>query len=578
LASSSSTNPFHAKYTVLKSQLLTNEYEHWAASFPSGNNHGPGHINRVLDKLNELLGADALDADIIAPYELFLCMMAILYHDVGILRARQGHPDWSAAFLDRDENAYVINPQDKPIIRAAVVSHSSSKDINDECSAFSQIEQIGSHDVRPRVVAALVRLADELDEDYRRAPPQAAEKIGLPPDSEFFWMFCQRVLGVRPERQKLEIAINVRFEKSDVARIVFLGGSQRSFISAFAEKLAKINHERKTVAAFLPPMLRYHRLVVSVKPLPDSPQWQSPRDIIFNDSTTATDFIRAIPELSVRPFKDLLRSTLERLNAGDLEGAERALRTLEQILPDLQVEERLRTLWLMAVAHSLRAKRSQDPSDRSLTLDGGVAHLKAWYHLGRSSAWAELGTTAATEVYQIANDEELNFLYTQRKERIEEFLRNDGTLDDVLLLKHVHHGGGGGCLPAGVPIETPAGPISIDDVREGMIILSIDLQQPPAKIATKVVRVHRLQEDLCIRLNRNLTFTASQPLYCGNGSWVLAGKLVPGSRLEEADGQPYLVSEIERIEGVCNVYTLTTDHPSHNFIVSNLVCKNKEMK
>jgi hypothetical protein len=250
--------PFHAKYTVLKDRLLNYEYEHWAASFPHGNNHGPGHINRVLDKLDELLGDRILEERVITAYELFLSMMAILYHDVGILRERKGHGDISANFLDLDDNAYIFDQRDKQIIRAAVVSHSSSKDIEVECSAFSAVEYIGRQSARPRVVAALVRLSDELDEDFRRADPRVAAHIGIADSSQFFWAFSQRIHAIRPDRQRREIYIGVQFEPNDADWTVSLDGKPRLFISAFAEKLAKINHERVYVGLFLPDELRCH--------------------------------------------------------------------------------------------------------------------------------------------------------------------------------------------------------------------------------------------------------------------------------------------------------------------------------
>ncbi len=60
------------------------------SGFPGGNDHGPGHILRVLTYLDQLLGSEPLrHLDV---YELFIAMMSILYHDVGILRGRANHP------------------------------------------------------------------------------------------------------------------------------------------------------------------------------------------------------------------------------------------------------------------------------------------------------------------------------------------------------------------------------------------------------------------------------------------------------------------------------------------------------
>src|SRR5262245_58247424 len=46
---------FSEKFQLMKHRLLNTEYEHWAAGFSTGNNHGRGHIVRVLEHLDQLL-------------------------------------------------------------------------------------------------------------------------------------------------------------------------------------------------------------------------------------------------------------------------------------------------------------------------------------------------------------------------------------------------------------------------------------------------------------------------------------------------------------------------------------------
>jgi hypothetical protein len=571
LKAASAVTPFYAKYVVLKDRLINNEYEHWAASFSHGNNHGPGHIGRVLDKLGELLGNRALEEQKITPYELFLSMMAILYHDVGILRERKNHGDHSAAFLDIDDNDYIFDKRDKAIIRAAVVSHSSSKDIEAECSAFSAVEYIGSQTARPRVVAALVRLADELDEDFRRADPKVAQHIGISETSRFYWTFSQRILAVRPDPLTLDINFRIEFEPSDAGTVMEVDKRKRSFFSAYAEKLAKTNHERTYVGRFLPDALRYRRLIVTVRPLPDTPEWKQPRDFIFHDTTLPGEFMKAFPELSVAPFSAKLAVTLEQIRTEQLEAAFSSLRLLEEILDDLPSAIRLRTLWLTAIAFSLAAnKATADEEGRKQALDSGVKYLERWHALGCAGAWSQSGQTAQQEVYTISADEDLAFLYRNRKSAIETFLG-----DHRSFLLHTRRGGGGGCVPADVAIEVPGGTISMGDVRVGTIILSASLVPPYEKFSTTVLRVYRSEEE-CVLINGRLRCTPSQPIYVGNDGWIEAGRVTSGMILQTAAGNLCKVTTVEQIPGKRQVYTLTTDHATHNFITFDLICKNKK--
>jgi hypothetical protein len=574
-AASTNTRQFYARYVVLKDSLFNNEYEQWAAKFPHGNNHGPSHIQRVLEKLDGLLGATCLEEKTITAYELFLAMMAILYHDVGMLKGRKGHADASAKFLMEENDRFIIEPRDREYIRAAVISHSSSKNIDEECTAFSETEFNAFEDsVRPRMVAALVRFADELDEDYRRASLAVMDKMGVEKDSRFFWEFCQRIPAVRPDRKQLEICIEVKFASEDAGRIVSLDGMPRSFFRAFAEKMDKINGERIIVCRYLPEPLRYRRLLLSIKPLEGHPKWKKPREFIFNDATTSADFIRTLPEMWIEPANQLLSTILEQVPVGKLVEAEAGLRQLEAIIRDLPVDVRLRTYWGLAFVGSLQAQQQvAKSSEQTSELDKALESLKQWYEFGSTSGWNELGFTEMSQIYRIASDKELEFLYAQRKDAIETMLGEKKSF-----LEHFSRGGRGGCIPANTQIETPRGPLRIQDLRIGMTIFSSDLKTPPSMIETSVVRVYQSFEPICIQINDGVIFTPSQPLLSASGQWIRARDLSVGSKLATINAREYTVINVATVENRLDVYTMTTDHATHNFVVSGLVCGNGPTK
>src|ERR1700761_4105501 len=188
--------PFFSRYNVLKDRFFSQEQNYWLANFQGGNDHGPGHLQRVLEHLDQLVGRDPVKQGLFNIYELYLAMMAVLYHDVGLLRGRDKHADTSGLLVGDEANYYIFQNWDLKIIRAVVVSHSSSKDIEQECAMFNDTIQVNQYQARPKVIAALLRLADELDEDSRRADPHVMKKLNLPATSEFFWEFSQRISGI----------------------------------------------------------------------------------------------------------------------------------------------------------------------------------------------------------------------------------------------------------------------------------------------------------------------------------------------------------------------------------------------
>jgi hypothetical protein len=220
--------------------------------------------------------------------------------------------------------------------------------------------------------------------------------------------------------------------------------------------------------------------------------------------------------------------------------------------------------------YSLRAENSTGKEQKHL-LDLGLENLKRWYEFGLNTGWRELGQTIYSEIYRIAEDRDLKFLYQRRKTEIEKMLGENKNC-----LKHYSGGfGAGGCIPAGTAIDAPEGPITIENLQTGTAIFSASLTEPQEKIKTTVIKVYRSEGGRCVCINNDHVFTSSQPLYSRNHSWIFAGELSPGDELETVEGRAYVVSSITPAQTDAEVYTLTTNHSTHNFIVSELICRNK---
>lgn len=567
------------RYIVLKERLFTKEYSFSAMKFQGGNDHGPQHISRVLEKLDDLLGKDPVKHGLINAYELFLTMMSILYHDVGLLLERKEHSNFSGDFVEQEKNDYLFDLHDKDIIQAAVVGHSSQKDLEFECRSFSIQEPIGRYTVRPRVIASLVRLADELDEDYRRADPIVAGRLQLPEGSKFFWQFCQRISGIQPDQQKQEIRITVKFESMDIGRVVSLDGKTRSFLGAFAEKLAKINRERVLLNTFLPAELQYHSIMVSVRPLDKHETWNYPRLFVFSDHVSASEFIIAFPELLTESAHNNLVQALDFIRTGQLKGAEAKLQELEKVGADLPIDLNLRTLYDLACVYSHLAEKCPPRSlKRRQALDQALEYLRRWLVLGISGGWKKTGQTPENEIYKMSNDEDLHGVLSRKKTALEKMISDNlppTDLPSVSLLNSTSRGGGGGCVPAGTPIWTPNGSVPIEDIQEGLEIYSIDIEGECNPVIARVTQVHSFRKRRCIRLNSQHVITLSQPLYNAERGWVLAGDLIPGMRILNYELDYVSIDCLEPIDGYLEVYTLSTDHPSHNYVADGLICHNK---
>lgn len=565
----------YTKYLNLKHELFK-QANYWAGAFPGGNDHGPGHIERVLEKLDQLVGGNPARQRLLRPYELFLTMLSILYHDIGILRAREDHAGISSVFVEEEQNTYLVDPRDRDLISAAVVSHSSSKDIALETERFSDEELIGNQSVRPRVIAALVRLADELDEDFRRAETAVQEKLDLPEASVFHWQFCQRVRGIRPDLGSRSINLDVKFEPEDVGRTVLVKDRRRPFVSAFAEKLAKINRERMLVGQFLPEPLRYGQLKVSVKPLPRHKDWKRPRDFVFDDHKTASEFVAAVPELLIEPARQWLLDALRCLQAGQLDEAAASLGRLQEVAEDLPNDLRLDIYYDVACLESTKAGLASDEQQAEAPLQRSLDNLSRWLRLGLDGAFEAKGRTPYSEIHRMARDGDLHELLSKRREEILQQVPKPHRKALPAAPPEPVPLGGSGCLARGTLVVTPGGKAPVEALREGDEVVSIGLDGPPTLLTTRIARIGTLREPECVRVDDRCLITPSQPVYAANGEIVPAGSLRPGLPLlgPGLDARP--VRQTRPVSGYFEVYALTTDHPSHNFVVDDfLLCHNK---
>jgi len=574
---------FADKYRLMKSRLLNYEYEHWASGWPEGNNHGKSHILRVLSYLDLLLGPEPLKQ--VTSYELFLAMMSVLYHDIGILHARKDHADLSKMMLEEDRNnAYIVNSIDRKIIGAAVVSHSSSKDIALECNQFSATEIVAGHKARPAVVAALVRLADELDEDYRRGDPILQSRLKLPPESMFFWRFCQRVTGVHPDFIRKRIDFHLALEPEDTSTYGSVpGGGVRHFVVFVAEKLAKINRERVNVNRFLPPELQFSALLVDVKPLSNHPKWVAPRAFVFNDTTTSAMFLNSFPELLSEPANRTLVEILTLMRDGKLDKASDKLERLASVAPDLPASVRLYVHYERACILSLKAgSYPKGSSLREQSLDQAAQQIVEWFKLGDCGAFADTGRIASAEAHRLSKDLDLALVLTERRkmipsairERVKAETKRPSKSDAVSEVPVRSSRSSFGCVSRGSLIETPAGLCPIEQIGIGDQLFSLGLEDSTGRVTAKVLAISASRSPTLLRINKSWHVTPSQPVRTPEG-WIEAANLRKGISVTIKDGEQTPIVEIDILEGYFEVFDLTVDDPSHNYFAEGLLCHNK---
>lgn len=265
------------------------------------------------------------------------------------------------------------------------------------------------------MIAAVVRLADELDEDERRAPANVQDAISLAasaagtaplaPGSQFFWRFCQRISGIEVDFGRKEILVDAKLQPGDLVDTVLKDGKSVSFVVEMAHKFEKINNERRKVNLLLAdrPGLRYQCLRIQVRSGKYPPEFKPPTTVFFFDGSSADTLLGAFMPLVSSKLGAMLLDGLRHMQSAEFEKAinlfaelERKTEAFGRYAPP-HIETRLLYNFMCAASRWSEAHSG----DRKLALlDQAEQYFKRWLGSGHNGKWADLSLLPENELYR----------------------------------------------------------------------------------------------------------------------------------------------------------------------------------
>lgn len=217
------------------------------------NDHGKSHINKVMERASEIY--HFFYEKNLSPIEIFLLLCAIRVHDVGNIYGREKHESKIDNIL---KNKLQTNDNiTKKIIYNIATSHggkiencNNSYYKKDKISILQPTPKFHGKEIRLQLLAAILRLADELSDDYTRADYRAIEENELKNEiSEIYHEYSKSLSSVM--LKKNEITNNVSIElyydvpyniilkkfKSDEEDIIFINEIKSRIIKMESERL-----------------------------------------------------------------------------------------------------------------------------------------------------------------------------------------------------------------------------------------------------------------------------------------------------------------------------------------------------
>ena len=184
---------------------------------PYYTDHGVEHSKRVTKKLDMLITESGIS---LTSYESFFLLVCCWCHDLGMFlnrkrgetpeHTREIHHLRSAEAVEKLEDMFGLNTFELSIVKEICTAHREIP-----LNSLSTEKHIGDECIRLRLLAALLRIADECDVDYRRAPQaifwqyrDLIPKISLP-----HWKKHFPISSIYFSRHRASIILSVQFSQ-----------------------------------------------------------------------------------------------------------------------------------------------------------------------------------------------------------------------------------------------------------------------------------------------------------------------------------------------------------------------------
>ncbi len=213
--------------------------------------HGPDHIRKVIQRATELLQARNCD---LTPYEMYLLLMAIHFHDVGNVLGRTEHEKKAQEVMHTVGTIAGHDDIEKQTILRIAKAHggivNGSKDAIRGGGLLSSTVILGKP-VREQVLAAILRFADELADDRERASGFLLKIAGMHKDAEIFHRYAHSLhsVVVRINDRAIDLHFDISFNEAMTKYRKY--GSDVFLLDEILERTLKMHYERIYCMTFL---------------------------------------------------------------------------------------------------------------------------------------------------------------------------------------------------------------------------------------------------------------------------------------------------------------------------------------
>ena len=190
-----------ASYLALREKVKSDFLHLIYSKEPYMNDHSRKHIERVLVHIESILEhnfprpsdkiVEIPSERIITWADTLILLNALVWHDIGNIYGRKGHADQVKKCLN-DISPYLYDDHLRQYIGQVAEAHSGEGAIEKKIPDSHAAQSYQSQDIHLQFLASILRFADEIDEDHRRAVPSEWQELDLiPKKQQRFWYFSK---------------------------------------------------------------------------------------------------------------------------------------------------------------------------------------------------------------------------------------------------------------------------------------------------------------------------------------------------------------------------------------------------
>lgn len=217
--------------------------------------HGIRHVITVMRRASDLVANG--DSVILTPYEVFLLLSAIHFHDVGNVFGRDKHEKHITRIMRQiDESTIGSDGVEKRMIRDIAMAHSGYVDTSqrDKDTIGHLTWEVDTQPEEPRVrlLAALLRFADELADDWTRTSRFLinSKLIGR---SEIYHFYADRLRQVSIKPMERKVILRFELDISHVVRTYKKGSADVYLYDEIIDRILKMHCESTYCHRFMQP-------------------------------------------------------------------------------------------------------------------------------------------------------------------------------------------------------------------------------------------------------------------------------------------------------------------------------------